>query len=116
MDDQRTDREGGGSKLRSLDKISCILLVPVVANLSMWTALVAYPQLDRNEWFLNEVFGRILVIGFASSIIGIIYTAYISAWRGRDTSEVAACCLLSAITLVANLIGFLAMAGGASKL
>ncbi len=93
--------------MRNLDKVSCILILPVLANLSMWGAMLAYPQLDRNDWFVNQVFGRLLVIGFISSIIGIIYTGYISIRLNRQTAEVATCCLLSAIAFAVNILGVL---------
>jgi hypothetical protein len=91
-----------------MDKFCCFLIVLVATNLSMWAAILVVPQLDRSEWFVNEVFGRVLAAGAASAIVGIIYTGYISIWRSRESVEVATCCFLSAVALIVNLIGVLA--------
>lgn len=107
MDDQGTNREGSGGVIRSLDKLCCILTLPVLANLSMWGALLVYPKLGLSDWFANNVFGKLLVAGVIAAIVGIIYSGYLSIRRDRQTAEVAICCFLSAIAIPVNAIGIL---------
>lgn len=116
MDDHEINRAGRQSVIRNLDKISCILIVPVLANLLMWVAMVAFPQLERGEWFTNKIFVTLLAIGFVGAVVGVLYTGYVSLWRGRETAEVAACCLLSAIAIAVNIVGVLMLMARVQRL
>ena len=102
---EQWDADRENRKMRKMDSVCVALIIPVLASLSMWVAFIVYPPLNYNQWFTDEIFGRLFVVGVVSSLAGIIYTSYVSIWCNRYTADVTACGLLSFIGLAVNVIG-----------